>query len=90
MMHPELVKRMYEEGHEIGSHTFTHPNVASITPFQTKMELNANQRLFQEITGHSMTLFRPPLCGRCRTEHNESNCCLYYKHRIWVIPWSVN
>lgn len=60
MMHPELVKRMYEEGHEIGSHTFTHPNVASTTPFQTKMELNANQRLFQAITGHSMNLFRPP------------------------------
>lgn len=60
MMHPELVKRMYEEGHEIGSHTFTHPNVASTTPFQTKMELNANQRLFQAITSHSMNLFRPP------------------------------
>ncbi|MFL6555087.1 MAG: polysaccharide deacetylase family protein, partial [Bacillus sp. (in: firmicutes)] len=60
MQHPELVKRMYQAGHEIGNHTFTHPDIASITPFQTKMELNANQRLYQEITGHSMTLFRPP------------------------------
>ncbi|MEH7120561.1 polysaccharide deacetylase family protein [Neobacillus vireti] len=60
MKHPELVKKMYKDGHVIGNHTFTHPDVASITPFQTKMELNANQRLFQEITGHSMTLFRPP------------------------------
>ncbi|MEH7506029.1 polysaccharide deacetylase family protein [Neobacillus drentensis] len=60
MQHPELVKRLYKEGHVIGNHTFTHPDVASITPFQTRMELNATQRLFQEITGHSMTLFRPP------------------------------
>ncbi|WP_078432162.1 polysaccharide deacetylase family protein [Metabacillus halosaccharovorans] len=60
LMHRELVKRMHNEGHEIGNHTFTHPDLASISPFQTKMELNANQRLFQEITGHSMTLFRPP------------------------------
>ena len=60
MQHPQLVKKMYEEGHEIGNHTFTHPNIASITPEQTKRELNANQRLYQEITGHSMTLFRPP------------------------------
>jgi peptidoglycan-N-acetylglucosamine deacetylase len=59
-LHPELIERLYKEGHEIGSHTFTHPDVASITPLQTKMELNANQRLFQEITGHSMNLFRPP------------------------------
>ncbi|MEH7156017.1 polysaccharide deacetylase family protein [Neobacillus drentensis] len=60
MQYPELVKRMYEEGHEIGNHTFTHRDIASTTPFQTKVELNANQRLVQEITGHSMTLFRPP------------------------------
>jgi peptidoglycan/xylan/chitin deacetylase (PgdA/CDA1 family) len=60
MLHPEIVKRMHKEGHEIGNHTFTHPDIQSITPFQTRMELNANQRLFQGITGHSMTLFRPP------------------------------
>lgn len=72
MQHPELVKRMYKEGHEIGNHTFTHSNVASITPFQTRMELNATQRLFQEITGHSMTLFRPPyVAGAEPSTRNE-------------------
>jgi len=60
VLHPKLVERMYKEGHEIGSHTFTHPDVASTTSWQTKLELNANQRLFEEITGRSMTLFRPP------------------------------
>jgi peptidoglycan-N-acetylglucosamine deacetylase len=59
-LHPKLIERMFKEGHEIGSHTFTHPNIAATTPYQTKMELNANQRLFEEITGHSMNLFRPP------------------------------
>ncbi|WP_237389655.1 polysaccharide deacetylase family protein [Bacillus sp. USDA818B3_A] len=60
VLHPDLIKRMYSKGHEIGSHTFTHPDVASTPTWQTKWELNANQRLVQEITGHSMTLFRPP------------------------------
>lgn len=70
--HPELVRRMYREGHEIGNHTFTHPDIASITPLQTKMELNANQRLFQEITGHSMTLFRPPYVAEAQpSKRNE-------------------
>ncbi|WP_409305900.1 glycosyltransferase [Peribacillus sp. SCS-155] len=59
LLNPEIIKRMHKEGHEIGNHTFTHPDVTSITPLQMKMELNANQRLFQEMTGHSMTLFRP-------------------------------
>lgn len=57
---PELVQQIYREGHEIGSHTFTHPNVADISPARTRMELNANQRLIEELTGHSVTMFRPP------------------------------
>ncbi|MBB3068162.1 cellulose synthase/poly-beta-1,6-N-acetylglucosamine synthase-like glycosyltransferase/spore germination protein YaaH/peptidoglycan/xylan/chitin deacetylase (PgdA/CDA1 family) [Paenibacillus baekrokdamisoli] len=59
-MHPELIQQLYKEGHELGNHTFTHPDVAAISLFQTRMELNATQRLIQEITGHSMTFFRPP------------------------------
>ncbi|MCC3371748.1 polysaccharide deacetylase family protein [Cohnella sp. REN36] len=59
-MHPELIERIYKEGHELGNHTFTHPNVASTSPLRTRLELNATQRLVQEITGHSMTFFRPP------------------------------
>ncbi|MBB6672782.1 DUF2062 domain-containing protein [Cohnella nanjingensis] len=59
-MFPDLIERIYKEGHELGNHTFTHPNVASTSPFRTRLELNATQRLVQEITGHSMTFFRPP------------------------------
>lgn len=51
---------MYREGHEIGNHTFTHPNVADTSPLRTKLELNTTQRLIQEATGHSTVLFRPP------------------------------
>jgi peptidoglycan-N-acetylglucosamine deacetylase len=60
LMHPQLIKRIYDEGHEIGNHTFTHPDITSITPSRLRMELNATQRLIQGITGRSMTLFRPP------------------------------
>nr|WP_156319884.1 polysaccharide deacetylase family protein [Bacillus sp. FJAT-18017] len=59
LQHQELVERMHEEGHEIGNHTFTHPDVTNLSPFQMKMELNVTQRLIQQITGHSMTIFRP-------------------------------
>ncbi|CAM2787562.1 DUF2062 domain-containing protein [Paenibacillus sediminis] len=59
-LHPDLIERIYKEGNELGNHTFTHPDVASVSPLRTKMELNATQRLVQEITGRSMTLFRPP------------------------------
>lgn len=57
---PDIIRRMYNDGMELGNHTFTHPNVASITPEIVKLELNSTQRLIQELTGHSTVLFRPP------------------------------
>lgn len=55
-----LVNRMIREGHEVGSHTYTHPNMGQITREQARLELNATQRLLEAITGRSTTLFRPP------------------------------
>jgi cellulose synthase/poly-beta-1,6-N-acetylglucosamine synthase-like glycosyltransferase/spore germination protein YaaH/peptidoglycan/xylan/chitin deacetylase (PgdA/CDA1 family) len=57
---PELLKREYEEGHDIGSHTFTHPNVAAVSETQFKLELAATDVLLESIIGHRTTLFRPP------------------------------
>ena len=58
-----LLQRMVAEGHEIGSHTYTHPNLANVSPEQVRFELNANQRLFQAFTGRSLRLFRAPYFG---------------------------
>jgi cellulose synthase/poly-beta-1,6-N-acetylglucosamine synthase-like glycosyltransferase/peptidoglycan/xylan/chitin deacetylase (PgdA/CDA1 family)/spore germination protein YaaH len=60
---PGLVKRELAEGHVVGSHSFTHPNIGSIPTAQVDFELNATQRLFEVITGRSMRLFRPPYFG---------------------------
>ena len=59
-MYPELTKRIYKEGHEIGSHTFTHTDVMSISDKKLEFELNSTQRVIQGITGHSVIMFRPP------------------------------
>jgi spore germination protein YaaH len=58
--YPGLVEREIREGHDVGSHTWTHPNIGEIPAAQTLVELNATQRLFETITGRSMRLFRPP------------------------------
>ena len=59
-LNTSIVKRIYDEGHEIGNHTFKHPNIADTSLLRTKVELNTTQRLIQEVTGHSTVLFRPP------------------------------
>jgi cellulose synthase/poly-beta-1,6-N-acetylglucosamine synthase-like glycosyltransferase/peptidoglycan/xylan/chitin deacetylase (PgdA/CDA1 family)/spore germination protein YaaH len=58
-----LLDRMIREGHEIGSHTYTHPNLATAGKTQTLFELNATQRLFQAFTGRTLKLFRAPFFG---------------------------
>lgn len=55
-----LVKRIYREGHEIGNHTFTHENVAKVSPERALLELKLTRLLIECVTGHSTILFRAP------------------------------
>jgi peptidoglycan-N-acetylglucosamine deacetylase len=57
---PDLVQRMWDEGHEIGNHSFTHPNLGACSPARTRLELVATQRSIESILGRSTRLFRPP------------------------------
>ncbi len=58
-----LLQRILREGHEVGNHTYTHPNLADASPGATSLELNATQRLVQAFTGRSLRLFRAPYFG---------------------------
>ncbi|MDP4173754.1 MAG: glycosyltransferase [Bacteroidota bacterium] len=64
-----LLKRIYNEGHEIGNHSFLHPNLAITGNERTKIELNSTRRLIESITGHSTVLFRPPYDADTEPEH---------------------
>lgn len=57
---PDLLKREYNEGHEIGNHTFTHPKFDQITSTEIKWQLNLTQRLIESTLGVKSILFRPP------------------------------
>jgi peptidoglycan-N-acetylglucosamine deacetylase len=55
-----LTQRVYREGHEIGNHTFTHPDISSIGTGYMKVELNLTEQLFASRLGIRTMLFRPP------------------------------
>jgi peptidoglycan-N-acetylglucosamine deacetylase len=61
--YPELLRRLVNEGHEVGNHTFTHPNLGEVPLSLSDLELNATQRLIESETGRSTVLFRPPYFG---------------------------
>lgn len=57
----ELVKRMKQEGHQVGNHTVTHPSMPDISVKKQKEELKACADYMKEATGYEMdTYFRPP------------------------------
>ncbi|MBK7601810.1 MAG: glycosyltransferase [Acidobacteria bacterium] len=60
---PDILKRIVAEGHDIGNHSFTHPNLGEIPSSLTKMELNATKLLIESLTGRSTRLFRAPYFG---------------------------
>jgi len=55
-----ILRREYEEGYEIGNHTFFHPDISTIGIQRVKLELNATRKLIESVTGRSTILFRPP------------------------------
>ncbi|MCC6829537.1 MAG: glycosyltransferase [Novosphingobium sp.] len=61
--HPWLVRDIVAQGSEIGSHTFTHPNLAQVSAEGTRIELNATQRVLEAWAGRSVRLFRAPYFG---------------------------
>jgi cellulose synthase/poly-beta-1,6-N-acetylglucosamine synthase-like glycosyltransferase/peptidoglycan/xylan/chitin deacetylase (PgdA/CDA1 family)/spore germination protein YaaH len=55
-----VMQRVYREGHEIGNHTFTHPDISEISARQVDLQLNLTEDLFGAALGVHPVYFRPP------------------------------
>jgi cellulose synthase/poly-beta-1,6-N-acetylglucosamine synthase-like glycosyltransferase/peptidoglycan/xylan/chitin deacetylase (PgdA/CDA1 family) len=58
--YPDLVRRMVEEGHEVGLHTFNHPDLSYQSKKRIDWELSQNQLAISGAAGIRTSLFRPP------------------------------
>ncbi|MFF5144204.1 bifunctional polysaccharide deacetylase/glycosyltransferase family 2 protein [Streptomyces sp. NPDC013157] len=58
--HPELVRRIVADGHQIGIHTFTHPDLSRLAPWQRSLELRETQLAVAGAAGVTTALLRPP------------------------------
>ena len=58
---PALARRIYDEGHAIGNHTFTHPDISDVSQWYMKrVELQLTEKLFASTVGVKPQYFRPP------------------------------
>lgn len=85
---PELVKRMAEEGHTIGNHTYSHPDMSKIGDIQSfQTELQKNEALYRDILGSEMPkLYRPPQ-GKFCEENLKMAQQLGYSTVFWSLAY---
>ncbi len=60
--YPEIAKRISDENHEIGNHSYSHPIYLFCTPGKTRQELRRTQEIIEKVAGIRPRLVRPP-CG---------------------------
>ncbi len=58
--HPDLISDIVAQGHDVGSHTFSHVRISAVSSAMLQFELNSTQSIFASITGRNMGLFRAP------------------------------
>ncbi|EGX57799.1 bi-functional transferase/deacetylase [Streptomyces zinciresistens K42] len=70
--YPDLVRRMVKEGHEIGLHTFNHPDLSYQSKKRIDWELSQNQLALAGAAGIRSSLFRPPYSAQAKAMDNNS------------------
>jgi peptidoglycan/xylan/chitin deacetylase (PgdA/CDA1 family) len=58
--HPDIIRRINKEGHDLGNHTWSHPFLNKIAPDQIIQEFNATQQVIAQTGVSAPILFRPP------------------------------
>jgi peptidoglycan/xylan/chitin deacetylase (PgdA/CDA1 family) len=61
---PEIARAIQSAGHEIGNHTYSHPNLIFLTAAKLRQELEDCSKALEDALGVKPTLFRPPFGGR--------------------------
>lgn len=80
----EPLKRASKEGHEIGNHTFNHPDISNLTNQQLEEEIVKCEEILIKVTGKKPNLFRPPYGSYRQNELAQIAKKLGYKVVLWT------
>jgi peptidoglycan/xylan/chitin deacetylase (PgdA/CDA1 family) len=85
--HPELIRQILAEGHEIGNHTMTHPlNITRLSDDRIRQEVGETAAILENAAGYHSRLFRPP--GGSTNPHIKQ--MLHDEFGYTTILWSVD
>ena len=84
----DLIKRMETEGHIVGNHTMTHPDMSKISTKESfQKELSDVEKIYREITGKEMTKFYRPPQGIYSTQNLSMARELGYHTFFWSLAY---
>lgn len=85
---PDIVKRMVEEGHIVGNHSYHHPDMSKISTMESfSKELDDLAALYKETTGQEMTKFYRPPQGKYSESNLKMAQELGYKTFFWSLAY---
>lgn len=82
---PELVQRMVDEGHTVGSHTYNHPDVTTLSETAFCEEMDAVRDKFREVTGEELSMYYRPPEGKCSGENMKWAQEMGYATFFWSL-----
>lgn len=82
---PDMLKRIADEGHEIGNHTWSHPDIAKLSASRLRQQIERTEAEIVKITVKPSVLFRPPYGS-----YTEADACQINGMGERVILWSVD
>ena len=83
--HPDYVKKIFDFGHEIGTHSATHPYMSKLGEENIIKELTTSTKAIEDITGQKVNCFRPPY-----GDYNDRLINTCKSLSLYPIQWSVD
>lgn len=83
--HPEILQRALREGHEIGNHSYTHPNLGKMSDDGVRRELTGTKDVITNAISRPVTLMRPPYGSITNVQKKLVHGDLGYKIILWDV-----
>ncbi|KAA0965195.1 polysaccharide deacetylase family protein [Sporosarcina sp. ANT_H38] len=80
--YPEIAKKVQEAGHELGNHTWNHPDLTKAGVEKVQAEINKTSSIIKNVTGEEATVFRPPYGAVNKTVRSQTN--------LPVVLWDID
>lgn len=83
--YPEMVKKIFDKGHDVGTHSATHSYMSKMNEYEIEKELESSSQAIESITGERVVLFRPPY-----GDYDDKLIETCEKRGLFAIQWDVD